>query len=356
MRKICIFNSNNRNLYNQFIKLYGSSVKMVTSIERLAAERLSKEDVIVVSGHSTLSRWIEIRLSTSFAFISFYNPEEQDIKPFTCFGHTVFLPLGASTEDIAEAMKMANEIINVIGTLEDEVIGVSPQMLRLREQIRNMISRKNVSVHLEGESGTGKSMIAQLIHDGRFSKRKKLIRDVASFYRGNLCENRMFGHKIGAFTGADSRRLGIFASANGSEFFMDELQELEPDSQSMMLDVIENGTYRQQGDDVVRKTEFIFMSASNIPIKSLLEANKLRSDLWYRMNSYVISISPLREHPSDIPLLIAHWEYLHQIDVEHSLKDSKAMREREWHGNVRELFKSVERIHNGLEDAEGNQL
>lgn len=356
MKNVFIFKVGELSIRKKLTSMYGPLAKVIPSAERLKGERLSKEDVVVVAGNNAYPRMIEILLGCSIAFLSFYDPSDCCVQPFTRFGHAVFLPMDATIEEIALAMEEVNRICAALGTVEDEIIGSSPQMLRLREQIRCMIAKKTIPVHLEGETGTGKSAVAQLIHDGRYQKKKKLVRDVASFYRGELCENRMFGNKRGAYTGAESNRNGIFPSANGSELFMDELQDLPIESQAMMMDVIETGNYRHQGDDIMRKTEFVMMTASNVPIKTLLAEKKFRDDLWYRMNSYIISIAPLRDHPEDIPLLVAHWEFLHSIDVDRSVMGSPELMERKWYGNVRELFTSLSRIHENLEDVNGNQL
>lgn len=356
MRNIYIFNLEEPTLYIKLKKLYGNAVKDAPSITRLIAEKPSKEDIVVTAGNNIYPRMIEIKMGYSMAFLAFYDPAKDDLMPFTIFGHSIYLPMDATMADISLATDKALCIGSSLGTIEDQIIGESMQMRRLRDQISKMISKKTVAVHLEGESGIGKTAIAQIIHEGRYKKRKKLIRDVASFYRGELCENRMFGHKRGAYTGADSDRTGIFALANGTELFLDEMQDLPAEAQSMMLDVIESGCYRHQGEDQERRSEFVLMTASNVPVKTLLEEKRLRRDLWYRMNSYVISIAPLREHPEDIPLLISHWEFMNQIDVTSSLMNQPKLMQREWHGNVRELFYSLERIHEGLEDLEGNQL
>jgi transcriptional regulator with PAS, ATPase and Fis domain len=225
----------------------------------------------------------------------------------------------------------------------------SESMKKVFEQIRTVSPTKS-TVLLVGETGTGKSVLAQLIHKHSNRKDAQFISVHCGAIPDTLVESEMFGHEKGAFTGAVRRKLGKFEFATGGTIFLDEIGTITPAAQIKLLQVLQDGTYQRVGGDETLKTDVRVIAASNADLKSMCEEGTFRKDLFYRLNVFPIEIPPLRERLEDIPLFVD--TFLSNLN-QFSLKEIRgvhplvieAFERYSWPGNIRELENLVERAY-----------
>jgi len=232
------------------------------------------------------------------------------------------------------------------------LLGTSAAFRRAVELARKVAST-NASVMIVGESGTGKELIAQFVHRHSRRANQSLVPLNCAALPEHLLESEMFGHRKGAFTGADREKVGLLEMANGGTFFLDELTEMPLPLQAKLLRVIQDGVVRRVGSeqqDAVIDVRFI--SAMNRDPREAMANRTLREDLFYRLNVFPISLPPLRERVEDIPILANH--FLQQFWARHrSGKDPLPrfsesavdfLMSRAWQGNVRELQNVIEHV------------
>lgn len=201
---------------------------------------------------------------------------------------------------------------------------------------------------IQGETGTGKELIAQSIHQlSNRSKRLMVIVNCAALPSA-LIESELFGREKGAFTGALSRQVGRFELANGSTLFLDEIAELPLETQSKLLRVLQNGTLERLGSPKSIRVDVRIVAATNRNLVEEVEQGRFRRDLFYRLNVYPIHVPPLRERIDDIPLLV--WKFIGEFGQTMgrkvsriSDKDMERLTAYPWPGNVRELRNVIER-------------
>lgn len=225
------------------------------------------------------------------------------------------------------------------------VIGTSPPMRKtLHQASRAAIS--DAPVLITGETGTGKEMMARAIHDnGGRRKGEFVIVDCASLPH-QLAESILFGHKKGAFTGADTDHHGLIEMADGGTLFLDEVGELPAETQKRFLRVLQEKTYRPVGAEKERKSDFRVLAATNRDLTKIIEAGQFRSDLFHRLSSILIHLPPLRERKDDIANL-AKYRLAKKTDNSGSVKGFhpeifEVLESYEWPGNIRELFQVID--------------
>ena len=230
---------------------------------------------------------------------------------------------------------------------ETEMIGSSAAMV----EIYNTVARAaptDASVIVEGETGTGKELVARMIH--RYSRRASqpfVPVDCASI-APSLLESELFGAMRGAFTGADRDRVGVFEAAHHGTVFLDEIGEIEMNFQLALLRFLEGHEIRPVGASRSKEVDVRVIAATNRDLQRLVDEKKFREDLWYRLNTVRIVLPPLRERRSDIPLLARFYinKYNARYNREVKLMDSgvKALQDYTWPGNVRQLQHVIERL------------
>lgn len=225
--------------------------------------------------------------------------------------------------------------------LENAIVGCSSEMKNLRRNII-LASTINTPVNIYGESGTGKTLAARLIHRLRHSDKDMVYINCANL-SPSLFDSDLFGHAKGAFTSASSSRKGLLHLANDSTLFLDEIGNLSLDHQAKLLDTIENGRYRSVGDDSEHSSSFRLITAGQESLERLLEEKKLRLDFYYRISSFSFPIKPLREHKEDIPELVRHYERKKKSNKRHISNYDSLLRS-DWKGNIRELLHYLDRI------------
>ncbi|MEW5742359.1 MAG: sigma 54-interacting transcriptional regulator [Myxococcota bacterium] len=205
-----------------------------------------------------------------------------------------------------------------------------------------------VTVLLEGETGTGKEVLAQRLHALSPRKGEPFVVQDCGALPETLLESELFGHVKGAFTGAVADHPGLFVLADGGTIFLDEVENTTPNFQARLLRVLETGDVRPVGGTSVRRVDVRVIAASNRPLRAEVDAGRFRSDLYFRLNTFEVHVPPLRERPDDVlPLaksFVDHFNQVHGKSARGFTPEAEAaLLDWPWPGNVRELRNAVER-------------
>ncbi len=227
-------------------------------------------------------------------------------------------------------------------------IGKSKAMLDVFKDI-GRVSQQDVPVLIRGESGTGKELVARALfqHSHRFHGPFLAVNCAA--LPENLLESELFGHEKGAFTGAESRRIGKFEQCNGGTLFLDEIGDMAPSVQAKVLRVLQDQRFERVGGNNELKTDVRIVAATNRPLEQMVEDGEYREDLLYRLNGVTIELPPLRERKEDVTLLIQHFlrqakADLNKPDLEGLAPDTlELLMNYDWPGNVRQLRAVIRR-------------
>ena len=218
------------------------------------------------------------------------------------------------------------------------------------EQVRRLIARvaaSEATVLVRGETGTGKELVARAIHEGSGRANGPLVAVNCGALPEHLVESELFGHRRGAFTGADEHRAGLFEVADGGTLFLDEIGELSRPLQSRLLRALESGEIRRVGDNQAIMVDVRVVCATHRSLEEMVKAGDFREDLLFRINTFEITVPPLRDRGEDIPVLVDHFvrRARPQTPPEAAVADAAvlaAMAAHHWPGNIRELANAVE--------------
>lgn len=221
------------------------------------------------------------------------------------------------------------------------IIGNSAALEAVIDRVK-LVAPSKATVLVEGETGTGKELIAQAIHQNSDRARKPFVAVNCAALPSNLLESELFGHEKGAFTGAVEKRVGRFEASNHGTLFLDEIGEIDAATQVKLLRFLESKTFERVGSIKPIEVDVRLVCATNQDLKALVESGDFREDLYYRLNVVSIYLPPLRERKEDIPLLLAHFLKLYAKDNGVPLPelDSGAtgvLQTYRWPGNIREL-------------------
>lgn len=229
----------------------------------------------------------------------------------------------------------------------DEIVGASNALRALRKRIE-MVAPTDSTVLIQGETGTGKELVAREIHGISRRNAHPLVRVNCASVPKELYESEFFGHVRGAFTGAIKDRIGRFEAAHGGTLFLDEIGEIPLELQSKLLRALQEKQYERVGDGRTKRADVRIIAATNRDLKEEVKAGRFREDLYYRLNVFPIEVVPLRQRRDDIPLLAKYF-------VELLVKELKCPKPRlteagvaklqgyDWPGNIRELRNVIER-------------
>jgi len=304
-------------------------------LARTKAEQPDTE-VIVLTGHGTVPSAVEAMRKGAFNYL---------LKPLD------LNQLRASTEKAAESSRLRRANLELKRRLDEKfgfegVIGDSRQMRDVIERLKR-IAPTNASVLIQGETGTGKELVAQAIHQNSPRKNKPFVALNCAALSENILESELFGHVKGAFTDASTDRVGKFEYAHGGTMFLDEVGDMPLATQIKLLRVLENGEITRVGSNDPIKVNVRILSATNRNLQDSIEVGTFRSDLYHRLKVVTIRLPRLVERSPDIPILID--SFMRQFAGQHNKQIkgmSAAARHRllsfDWPGNVRQLRNVVE--------------
>jgi formate hydrogenlyase transcriptional activator len=233
--------------------------------------------------------------------------------------------------------------------LEQPHANIIGQSESLREVLQKaeQVAKTDSTVLLEGETGTGKELLAEAIHDLSSRSKRTLVKVNCAALPDTLVESELFGREKGAFTGALMKQIGRFEVAHQSTLFLDEIGELSPEVQAKLLRVLQEGEFERLGSPTTVKVDVRIIAATNRNLHKAVEDGSFREDLFYRLRVFPITVPPLRERPEDIPQLV--WHFVNELKdrmgkrVEHISRGTMtAMQQYPWPGNVRELRNVLE--------------
>lgn len=322
-------------------------MSQISGLEILNAALEAHRDtlVVVMTGNPTVSSSIEALRMGAWDYLP---------KPFSATHLQVLI--GRASHAILkgrEANDLRQQVMRQHSHSDTQaLIGIAPSFRKAVELARK-VAPTDASVFISGESGTGKEVIAQFIHQHSRRAKKTLVPINCAALPEPLLESEMFGHRKGAFTGADRDKPGLLETADGGTLFLDELTEMSLPLQAKLLRVIQDGIVRRVGAETAGDpVDVRFISATNRDPQDAVERGVLRGDLFYRLRVVPIVLPPLRSRPEDIQLLANHflgifWHRHRQMtDRAPRLSDSaiEFLRTRAWRGNVRELQNVIEHV------------
>jgi transcriptional regulator with GAF, ATPase, and Fis domain len=228
----------------------------------------------------------------------------------------------------------------------EEIVGQSQALSNVMLQVEQ-VAPTDTTVLICGETGTGKELIAQAIHDSSLYRDKLMVKVNCASLPATLVESELFGREKGAYTGALTRQIGRFELAEGSTIFLDEIAELPLELQAKLLRVLQEHTFERLGSPKTIKVQVRVIAATNRNIFEEVKKGNFREDLYYRLNVFPITVPPLRERSEDIPLLV--WTFVHEFCEKMGKQVSKiakrdmaALQQYSWPGNIRELRNIIE--------------
>jgi formate hydrogenlyase transcriptional activator len=228
-----------------------------------------------------------------------------------------------------------------------EIVGHSETLKRTLKAVETVAPTDSV-VLIQGETGTGKELIARAIHNLSARRERTLVKLNCAAIPGGLLESELFGHEKGAFTGAIERRIGRFEVAHMGTLFLDEVGDIPLELQPKLLRVLQEQEFERLGSSRTVRTDVRLIAATNRDLAQMVADNQFRADLYYRLNVFPVRIPPLRERPEDIPLLVAYFVQHHARRLNKRIESvpeeaMNALQRHTWAGNVRELENFVER-------------
>lgn len=229
----------------------------------------------------------------------------------------------------------------------ESIIGES-KLIKDAVNAASKVAATDATVLLAGETGTGKEVFAQAIHQNSGRSKAPFIAINCAAFSKELLENELFGHKAGAFTGAVKDSKGIFEEANGGTVFLDEIGEMALDLQAKLLRVLETGSFLKVGDSKPTQVDVRIVAATNRNLKAEIEAKNFREDLYYRISTFTIELPALKDRRSDIPLLTDFFIVQLSKKINRRITGveaaySEALQKHHWKGNIRELKNVLER-------------
>ncbi len=299
--------------------------------------------VIILTAHDSLNNAIESIKRGAYHFISKpYAPEEllslveKALEKQSLLRETI--ALREKTEELTKRLAQAETRLAPI---------FKSKVMQQIDELISAMAPSEANVLITGESGVGKEVIANVIHSRSRRADKPMVKLNCAAFPQQMIESELFGYVKGAFTGAMNDFRGMIAEADGSTLFLDEISEMPAELQTRFLRVLQEREFRPLGSTKTLKSDFRVVAATNRPVHQALAENRLRSDLYYRINTFQIELPPLRERKEDIPPLVASFlkSFAHQLGKNEPAIAPEAFQklvEYGWPGNVRELQNAIE--------------
>jgi DNA-binding NtrC family response regulator len=311
----------------------------LTGIEVLAKVRQASPEtqVIIMTGHATVDTAVQALRLGAFDYLT---------KPCKWAELEVLLARVAERRDLAnKAVAFEARLKAVEGT--PLLVGETPAMQSVRRLVET-IAPTDAGVLILGETGTGKELIARNLHDKSRRAGHAFIPVNCGALPENLVESELFGHRKGAFTGADTHRKGLFEVANGGTLFLDEVGELDKSVQVKLLRFLESGEIRRVGENDPFRVDVRVLCATHRDLREMIETEQFREDLFFRINTFEIHLPALRDRKADIPALAQHMlkRYSARKGGAEPVLTQEALETltaHDWPGNIRELANAIER-------------
>ncbi|MEO8483401.1 MAG: sigma-54 dependent transcriptional regulator [Acidobacteriota bacterium] len=293
--------------------------------------------VILMSGHGTIDVAVDAIKLGAFDFVQ---------KPFAIEQIRLRLERALEFRRLKYQVAYLNRTQPDIHSF-DRIIGSTGSLKPLLAMVRK-VARSNSTVLVQGETGTGKELIASAIHHNSDRSGRLLVKVNCAALHENLLESELFGHEKGAFTGADRQRIGRFEHADGGTLFLDEIGDMSPSTQAKILRVLQEREFERLGGVKTVKVDVRILAATHRDLAAMVKAGTFRADLFYRLNVVSIEVPPLRFRKEDIPALVATLLARLSGELKRSIDgikpDALAMlMQHDWPGNIRELENVIER-------------
>ncbi len=311
-----------------------------TGFDVMAAIELHQPGVpaLMLTAHGSVEHAVEAMKRGAFTYVQ---------KPVEVEAIEVHIAQAIETLDLRRENRRLRRL-GAPGPGADAILGGSDVAASLRDQVRRIAASPARAVLLEGESGTGKGLVARAVHEESARAEKPFVAITCSAMPDQLLESELFGHESGAFTDAKRRKMGLVEAAEGGTLFLDEIGDMAAPLQAKLLGVLEERRFRRLGGIQEIDVDLRVISATHRELRALVRDGKFREDLLYRLRVVPIRIPPLRERAADIPVLAAH--FVTQLAAgwgRSAIRISDAalvaLSVRPWPGNVRELRNAIER-------------
>jgi DNA-binding NtrC family response regulator len=311
-------------------------------LDRIKTE-LPEVQVIILTAHDSLHNAIESIKRGAYHFISKpYAPEELLSLVEKALEKQLLL---RETEELRKKTEQLEKRLEIAETRLTPIFTSKP--MQEIEELINAMAPSHANVLIVGESGVGKEVIANVIHARSRRAGQAMVKLNCAAFPQTMIEGELFGYVKGAFTGAMNDFPGMIAAANGGTLFLDEISDMPADLQTRFLRVLQEREYRPLGSTKTMKADFRVVASTNRPVAKALSESRLRSDLYYRLNTFQIEVPPLRDRKQDIPPLIASFlrQFAQQLGKPEPaiIPDAfQKLLDYSWPGNVRELQNAIE--------------
>ena len=309
-----------------------NGIQVITKAKELSPDT----EAVVLTGKSSLDTAIAALRQGAFDYLT---------KPCR------LVEIQSLLQRVCDKRELTNKCRALLKRLErlegtPNLVGGGSQMDRVRQLIAK-VAPTNSTVIIQGETGTGKELVARALHEQSLRAEMPFVAVNCGALPENLIESELFGHRKGAFTGADEQRVGLFEVAHGGTVFLDEIGELPKAMQAKLLRVLESGEIRRVGDNESFEVDVRVVCATHRNLAEMVEHDEFREDLMYRINTFEIHIPPLRSRMGDIPELAAHLVRRYRAgtrkgDTLFTPEAIEALQAHNWPGNVRELANVIE--------------
>ena len=292
-------------------------------------------EVILITGFGTVESAVEAMRAGAFHYI---------LKPFLNEDVVQCVARIAHLKRLEEDNRRLKERLGALAGAEG-LIGTSREMQEILRTVRT-VAKSSASILIRGESGTGKEVVARILHLNSPRAERPFVPVSCAALPATLLESELFGHERGAFTDAYKTRKGWFELADGGTIFLDDIDDMPPETQVKLLRALQEREIVRVGGERALKVDFRLIAATKKDLKECIAAGTFREDLFYRLNVIPLEIPPLRRRPEDIPMLVEHFIRLYSPEGRtYAVKPEvmEALVRYPWPGNVRELENAVER-------------
>jgi len=255
----------------------------------------------------------------------------------------------ASSRMFPPAVRRGVKAIKREGLIDgfEDIIGARGALREVLDLVRTVAPTDSTAL-IEGETGTGKELIAHAIHEHSTRRHRPFVKVNCAAIPLGLLESELFGHERGAFTGAVTRKVGRFEAANQGTLFLDEVGDIPPELQPKLLRVLQDGEFERLGSTQTQRANVRLVAATNRDLAKLVAQNQFRRDLYYRLNVFPIPLPPLRDRSGDIPPLVMHFVRIYSERMHKQIEwipreVMEALVDHSWPGNIRELQNFIER-------------